>query len=272
MSARAVGSALGAAGMLAALSAGAADPPQGPPSAVIDLATTKGVAQVAGEWRYSDVRIIEIPFRAPGPDGQPGTTPVKTYDYTPHGGEADFDDSVWPVITPESLSERRSHGRLAFNWYRIRITVPERIGGFDPTGSTLVFETVLDDYAEVWVDGELPRALGQSGGSVVKGWNAPNRLVVGRQVKPGQPIQLAVFGMNGPISDPPTNYIFMRKAVLEFYPGGAIPLAVEPQEVNVVIERRDPAIDAIVPANPKLYKLAEGFQFTEVRILLEGCH
>ena len=27
--------------------------------------------------------------------------------------------------------------------------------------------------------------------------------------------------------------------------------------------RNDPAIDSIVPANPKLFKLAEGFQFTE---------
>src|SRR5262245_32744694 len=31
----------------------------------------------------------------------------------------------------------------------------------------------------------------------------------------------------------------------------------------VKVTRFDPAIDAIVPANPKIYKLAEGFQFTE---------
>jgi gluconolactonase len=33
--------------------------------------------------------------------------------------------------------------------------------------------------------------------------------------------------------------------------------------VNLRVERLDPAIDAIVPANPKLHKLAEGFTFTE---------
>jgi gluconolactonase len=33
--------------------------------------------------------------------------------------------------------------------------------------------------------------------------------------------------------------------------------------VNVEVIRKDPALDAIVPANPKLFKLAEGFQFTE---------
>jgi gluconolactonase len=36
-----------------------------------------------------------------------------------------------------------------------------------------------------------------------------------------------------------------------------------PQEVNVQIVRKDPAIDAIVGPNPKLFKLAEGFAFTE---------
>ena len=35
------------------------------------------------------------------------------------------------------------------------------------------------------------------------------------------------------------------------------------QEVNVRVVRLDPALDAIVPANPKIFKLAEGFQFTE---------
>ncbi len=33
--------------------------------------------------------------------------------------------------------------------------------------------------------------------------------------------------------------------------------------MNVEVMRLDPAIDEIVPPNPKIYKLAEGFQFTE---------
>jgi gluconolactonase len=33
--------------------------------------------------------------------------------------------------------------------------------------------------------------------------------------------------------------------------------------VNVEVERLDPRIDRIVPQNPKIWKLAEGFQFTE---------
>ncbi|MBI4909746.1 MAG: SMP-30/gluconolactonase/LRE family protein [Acidobacteria bacterium] len=38
---------------------------------------------------------------------------------------------------------------------------------------------------------------------------------------------------------------------------------VTPREVNVTVERNDPAINRIVPLNAKIHKLAEGFQFTE---------
>ena len=55
---------------------------------------------------------------------------------------------------------RLGDGRVCFNWYRIDVTIPERVGDLDPTGATVVFEVVIDDYAEVWVNGELPLALG----------------------------------------------------------------------------------------------------------------
>lgn len=237
------------------------------PDAQIDLATSEGVSLLQGQWRYHDVAIEEIDFRSAGADQQPTGTPNRTYDYAPHAGWADYDDSSWEAIDPTTLDARRASGKLCFNWYRIRLTVPERVGDFATRGSTVVFETSLDDYAEVWVDGELPRAFGQSGGSVVKGWNAPNRLVVGRDVKPGQTIQLAVFGINGPISAVPTNYIWMRLAKLDFYgkDKGATTGArvVMPHEVNIEVTRLDREIDEVVPRNAKLFKLAEGFTFIE---------
>jgi gluconolactonase len=240
-----------------------ADVPSGKPDAVIDLASKEGVDSVKGQWRYSDTKIIQIDFKAAGPDKQPTGRPIRTYDFTPHAGGADFDDAKWERIEPMTLDARRSTGRLCFNWYRINITIPPRVNDVDPTGATAVFETSIDDYAEIWVDGEMSRALGQSGGSVVKGWNAPNRLIINRSVQPGQKIQLAIFGANGPLSNPPTNYIWMREAKLEFYKGGVVPVAITPSEVNVEIIRKDPALDAIVPPNPKIFKLAEGFKFTE---------
>jgi gluconolactonase len=237
--------------------------PEGAADASIDLATDEGVKAVNGQWRYHDTVIVSTNFFEAGRDGQPGVKPTQTYDYEPHAGGAEFDDSQWQTIAPNTLDTRRGHGRLSFNWYRVTITVPNHIGGFDPTGSTAVFETSIDDYAEIWVDGELTRAPGQSGGSVISGWNAGNRLVIGRNVKPGQKIQLAIFGINGPVSNPPTNYIFMRSAELSFYRAMPGPVAIPSAEVNVEVTRTDPAINTIVPINAKIYKVAEGFQFTE---------
>src|SRR6266478_5958296 len=235
-----------------------ADAPTGKPDAVIDLATKEGVDLVKGQWRYSDTKIIQVDFKTAGADNQPTGKSVKTYDFAPHAGGADFDDSKWEAIEPPTLEARRSTGRLCFNWYRINITIPRRVNDVDLAGATAVFQTSLDDYAELWVDGEIARALGQSGGSVIKGWNAPNRLIINRSVQPGQKLQLAIFGINGPLSNPPTNYIYMREAKLEFYKGGVAPVAITPSEVNVEVIRKDLALDAIVPPNPKIFKIAEG--------------
>ena len=238
------------------------------PDAVIDLATREGVALVQGQWRYADARIVETDFRAPGPDLRPSGAPVKTHDYTPHAGAADFDDSAWDAIAPESLEARRGTGRLSFNWYRVRVTIPSRVGRLDPTGSTVVLEIVVDDYAEVWVDGHLARRLGQTGGSLIAGFNAPNRVVLTRDARPGLQIQIAVFGANGPLSDPPANFIWVRSATLDFHKPAAP--AIVP---GVQVTRLDPGLDAIVPPDLTIEKLADGFQFLEGPVWVrEGGH
>jgi hypothetical protein len=75
------------------------------PEATIDLATKQGVEAVKGEWRYSDTKIIEVDFKGPGADGQPSNTENKAYDFTPHAGGSDFDDSKWEVIDPATLDK-----------------------------------------------------------------------------------------------------------------------------------------------------------------------
>ena len=232
------------------------------PLAIIDLATRAGAAAVHGQWRYSDTEIVPAMFRAPDANNQPTGAQVSTYDYRPHAGGRDFDDSAWSTIDADTLGARRGHGRLSFNWYRIRVTIPERVGTLATRGLTAVFQARLDDYAEIWVDGEIARPYGGRG-PVVSGWNAANRLVIGRNVNPGQQIEIAIFGMNGPISDTPTNYIYVREARVELFPHTDVPVALEPQEVNITVNRADPRIDAIVPPNAKLFKLADGFIFTE---------
>jgi hypothetical protein len=193
----------------------------GRPDAVVDLRTSEGIRLVRGQWRYHEAAIVEADFRAPGPDLRPSGRPIRTRDLEPKAGRADFDDSGWEAIEPAALESRRSTGKLCFNWYRTSITIPERVGTFDTTGATVVFEIVVDDYAEVWVDGRLPRVLGQSGGPLMKGFNAPNRVVLTTSARPGQTIQIAVLGANGPLSDPPSNFIWVRSATLDFYKPGA---------------------------------------------------
>ena len=240
-----------------------ADVPTRQPDAVVDLATAQGTQLVKGTWRYSETRIVEAAFRAPDVDGQPTGAPIKTYDFEPHAGAADFDDAAWEALDPTTLSARRSTGRLCFNWYRIQLTVPQSIGSFSTKGAEIAFETSVDDYAEIWVNGELSRSAGQSGGSVIAGWNATNRVIISRSAMPSQKIQLAIFGINGPLSNPPTNFIWLRFARLLFFADGKAPVAITPSEVNIEVKRLDPEIDNIVPENAKLYKLADGFQFTE---------
>jgi gluconolactonase len=230
------------------------------PDAVVDLRTAAGVARVQGQWRYSDTRILALAHRGVGPDLKASGPPNRTHDFEPDARAADFDDSGWEVIPADSLEQRRGPGRLSFNWYRLKVTLPEKVGGFDIRGSTVVFEIVVDDYAEVWVNGQASYALGQGGGAVAAGWNAPNRVVLTRDARPGQEFSIAVLGINGPLSTHPDTYIWIRSATLDFYAPGKLSRA---QPVKLGVDRRDPALDEIVPPWTTLTRVADGFTFTE---------
>jgi len=186
--------------------------PTGPPAHAVDLMTTEGAAVFSAQWRYMDVTLVEAPARqGAGPN-------YKTaWDVQPRAGVAGFDDSAWPVIEPKALNERRGGGRLFMGWYRTSLTIPGKAGTFDTTGATAVFHITVDDYAEVWVNGELPRRVGMVSPHVIAGFNLPNRVVISQSVKPGEKVQIAVFGINGPISLAPENPLFVRDARVEFY-------------------------------------------------------
>jgi gluconolactonase len=232
----------------------------GRPDAVVDLQSEEGVSLVGGQWRYADARVEEIDFvelGSPEDPLGPGKIPNRTYDVVPHAEATDFDDSEWRLLAPAETMLRLANGRVCFNWYRIGVTIPERIGDFDSTGSTVVFEIVIDDYAEVWVNGELPLALGDTGGRVVGGFNAPNRVVLTRDAKPGETVQLAVFGINGPISASPRNYVWVRSATLDFYAAERARVA---EEVRLDI---DGDLSGFLPPDARLERVAGGFEFTE---------
>lgn len=245
---------------LGALAQVTGDAPGVRPDAIVDLKTDEGMALVKGQWRYRDVKVVEVDHHGPGADLAPSGPPNHTQDIDVHAGAADFDDSGWEQIKPAQLEERRSTGRLCFNWYRTSVTIPERIGSFDPTGATIVLEVAIDDYAEIWVDGRLPLVLGQAGGQLIKGFNAPNRVVLTGNAKVGQTIQLALFGINGPLSNPPGNFIWVRSATLDFYRPNHIGST---RFVQTEIVKVDPALDQIVAPGTQLEHLAGGFLFTE---------
>ncbi len=230
------------------------------PNAIVDLRTPAGVARVNGQWRYSDTLIQQIEHRSVGADLKATGPRNHTFDFTPDARTAGFDDSNWEIIPADSLEKRRGNGRLSLGWYRLNVTIPEKVGGFDTKGSTVVFEIVVDDYAEVWVNGQAPFALGQTGGSVAAGWNAPNRVTLTHDATPGEKFQIAVLGINGPISTHPDTYIWVRSATLDFYAPTKIRRL---REVKLEVERKDSALDEIVPPWTKLFKVADGITFTE---------
>lgn len=221
----------------------------GRPDAVVDLQTDDGAALVGAQWRWSDAAVREIDFVDVGEDLGPGERPSRTYDVVPHAHEPGFDDSGWRALAPAETMLRLGHGRVSFGWYRLSVTIPEQFAGL-----TAVFEIVVDDYAEVWVDGALPLALGTTGGQVVGGFNAPNRVVLTRDARPGQTFSIAVFAINGPVSASPRNYIWVRSATLEFHP----PVAFE--EAPLVVEG---SLGDVLPAGARLELVATGFAFTE---------
>ena len=189
----------------------------GLPDAMVDLNTDAGVELVQGQWRYHDAEVTTVAFPSVGEDLEPSGPMSQTYDIVPHAEALNYDDSGWEILPASQLDSRRGTGKVSFNWYRIEVEIPERVGNFDTTGSTVVFEVIVDDYAEVWVNGRLPRVVGQAGGTVVSGFNSPNRFIFAENVSPGQRFQIAVFGINAPLSASPENYIWLRTATLDFY-------------------------------------------------------
>ena len=102
-------------------------------------------------------------------------------------------------------------------WYRTTLTMPAKIGDFAVTGAQAVLRVLVDDYAEVWLNGEMPRRSGYPSPATIQGFNMPNRVVLGTSVKEGDKFEIAVFGINGPISVAPANTVWFREAKVELY-------------------------------------------------------
>ena len=183
-----------------------------PPVHVVDLMTAAGSAIFRAQWKAMEAKIVECPALS---DAMPEFK--TTYDVEPYAGVSGFDDSEWPVIAATELGAKRGGGMVSFFWFRTMLTIPTDAAGFDTAGAMTVLRVNVDDYAEVWVNGELPHAAGRPSPGTIQGFNMPSRLVLSTAVTRGDRFTIAIFAINGPISAAPANFLWFREAKVEFF-------------------------------------------------------
>jgi hypothetical protein len=166
------------------------------PRLALDLNKDEDRRQVEGVWRYA------MGF-VPGEPNQGLTAEIEG---SP-ARLADYDDSSWEIR--ENVRAGLSSG-FSFVWFRMTVTLPETIEGQPITGSTVIFETTVDDYGEVWVDGEIDIVNGG-----VAGWNRAQRVTITTNATPGAKHVIAVLAANGPLAKP-MGGVWLRYAYLAF--------------------------------------------------------
>ena len=140
----------------------------------IDINSADGQAAVQGQWRYAEGYIpgeanYGLGERAEG-------SPCRLPDYDDSGWEVCADTSAWARFGGDYVTG------FSFVWYRINITIPETVGGRDARRTRLLFETCVDDYGEIWINGECNRERG-----TVEGFNRPQRVEVANNPNPRRP-------------------------------------------------------------------------------------
>ena len=166
------------------------------PRVALDLNNAADRARVKGQWRLATGLV-------PGEPNEGLTAQL----LGSAARLADFDDSDWEVC--ENIRQSLSVG-FTFAWYRITVELPEQIDGVQLAGTRVVFETNIDNYGEMWIDGEIDRANG-----VIVGINAQQRVEVSASAVPGAKHVIACLVANGPLGEP-RGGIWMRYATLAF--------------------------------------------------------
>ena len=238
------------------------------PQAIADLRTGEGASQLNAKWYVQPAHIRDREFYLPGPQKGGGDAmplyptgkPVETQSLHPQIGSDDFERG-FIEIKPTELEKRQGSGLFSFVWYKIVLTIPAIIGKLNTAGTTAVFEIVVDDYSEIWVNGKQMVGFGQSGNGLISGYNARNRVTLTDHALAGEKFVIYVLGINGPVGKLPDNYIWVRNAVIDFYKNG---LPVNPSWKDVGrIYTIDEKFNGIITPGTKIEKVADGFSFTE---------
>ena len=164
------------------------------PRAILNLQDAADLRAVQGQWRFAPGFIPGAPNE--GLVSQAGGSPARLPDY---------DDSGWEVC--HDLTAWHSHG-FTFAWYRLTLTLPETVQGRAIQGARLLFETCIDDYGEIWINGACDRERG-----AIQGFNVPQRVLITTEPAPGQRYTIALLAVNGPLGEP-GGAVFVRYAFL----------------------------------------------------------
>src|SRR5262245_8884000 len=166
------------------------------PRIALDLNNDEDRRMVKGQWRLGPGLVPGQPNE--GLTAQLLSTPSRLPDY---------DDSGWEVCA--NIRKSISKG-FTLVWYRITVELPEQLNGVALRDFRVFFETNVDNYGEIWVDGKLERPAG-----TITGINAQQRVEVSRNAVPGAKHVIACLVVNGPLAEP-RGGIFMRYATLAF--------------------------------------------------------
>ena len=236
------------------------------PSAIADLTTTEGAALVSAKWFVQPAHIVDADFKLPGAAANdmlllyPTGSAVKTHTIRPQINSADF-EKQFISVPPTGLEMREGMGLVSMAWYKCDITLPATIGKENTAGMTAVFEIVVDDYSEIWVNGKQAHGFGQAGNGLIAGYNTRNRVILTNNAHSGDHFSVAILGINGPLGMIPDNYIWIRNAVIDFYKGG-LPVTAGWNDIGKVYSI-DSTLSNIVAPGTKVEKIADGFSFTE---------
>ena len=170
------------------------------PRIALDLNQAEDRQKVRGRWKVAQGLVPGEPNE--GLRAQLPASPARLPDY---------DDSGWADCN--NIRASLSSG-FTFAWYRIAVDVPERLDGMSLAGSRMFIEANVDNYGEIWVDGQIDRANG-----VIVGINAQQRVEISNSATPGSRHVIAVLVANGPLAEA-RGGVFMRFATLSFETAG----------------------------------------------------
>jgi hypothetical protein len=166
------------------------------PRMFLDLNNPEDLKKLKGQWRVAQGL---VPGEAnEGLVAQLTASPARLPDY---------DDSNWEIC--HNIRKSRSGG-FTFAWYRIAVILPTELNGISVAGTRVFLETNIDNYGEIWIDGQQDRLTG-----MIQGNNAQQRVEASAHAVAGARHVIACLAANGPLSEP-RGGVFLRYATLAF--------------------------------------------------------